>query len=217
MERKIAYTLVAVVVIVIIGFTIWNYERSQPSPRTTRLSEQGEPTEVTPTDEMRVRTAEKNPVIDLATWRLAVSGLVDRELSISFEDLQALGAEERELDLPCVEGWTERGLWKGARLADVLERAGLAEGAETVVFSSPGGYTTSLTIADIEETDPLLAWQVNGEPLPEEQGFPVRLVVPDRLGYKWIKWVTGIEVIQGEYEGYWESAGYSNEADASRR
>ncbi len=53
--------------------------------------------------------------------------------------------------------------------------------------------------------------------LPYEQGFPLRLVVPERLGYKWIKWITTIEVISGEYEGYWESRGYSNEADASNR
>ena len=90
-------------------------------------------------------------------------------------------------------------------------------GADNVVFSSPGGYTTSLTIADIEESDPLLAYEVNGEILPKNQGYPVRLVVPDKLGYKWIKWVTGIEVIAGEYKGYWESRGYSNEADARGR
>ena len=95
-----------------------------------------------------------------------------------------------------------------------LDRAGLTEGAETVVFSSPGGYTTSLTIADIEETDPLLAYGVNGERLPDEQGFPLRLVVPDRYGYKWIKWVTGIEVIPGDVRRrVLGERGYSNEAE----
>ena len=88
----------------------------------------------------------------------------------------------------------------------------LAEGAETVVFSSPGGYTTSLTLAEIEETDPLLCYGVNGEPLTVDHGFPLRLVVPGRYGYKWIKWVVDIEVISGEYEGYWEDYGYPNDA-----
>lgn len=217
MERKVAYTLVALIVLALIGLGIWNRASNKSSPTTSTVSEEGEEIQVTPADEMRVRTAEGDPVIDLNSWRLVVNGLVKTELSLSFEDIQLLDAEERDVELPCVEGWTERGLWKGPRLSEVLDRAGLAEGAETVVFSSPGGYTTSLTVADIEETDPLLAYQVNGGRLPDEQGFPLRLVVPDRLGYKWIKWVTGIEVIQGEYEGYWEGYGYSNEADASNR
>jgi DMSO/TMAO reductase YedYZ molybdopterin-dependent catalytic subunit len=143
--------------------------------------------------------------------------MVEEPLTLSFEDIQGLEAEERLVDLPCVEGWTETALWKGTRLAPLLERAGILEGADNVVFGSPGGYTTSLTLKDIKETDPLLAYGANGEMLPHDQGFPIRLVVPDRLGYKWIKWVTTIEVISGEYEGFWESRGYSNEADASNR
>jgi DMSO/TMAO reductase YedYZ molybdopterin-dependent catalytic subunit len=217
MDRKIAFSLAAVIVVAVIGLGVWNRATRNSTPTTVTVNEQGEEVEVTPTDEMRVRTAEGIPSIDPDTYRLDVSGLVEREFSLSFEEIKQLDAMEREVDLPCVEGWTEKGLWKGARLADVLDRAGLADGAETVVFTSPNGYTTSLTVADIGETDPLLAYQVNGERLPDDQGFPVRLVVPDRLGYKWIKWVTGIEVIQGDYEGYWESRGYSNQADASGR
>ena len=178
---------------------------------------EGGTAEVTPLDEMRVRTAESDPVIDPAAFTLTVSGLVERPISFTFDDLTSMEAEERLVDLPCVEGWTETALWKGTRLAPLLEQAGVLEGANSVVFSSPGGYSTSLTLADIEETDPLLAYGANGEMLPHEQGFPLRLVVPDRLGYKWIKWVTAIEVISGDYEGYWESRGYSNEADASDR
>jgi len=178
---------------------------------------EGGTAEVTPLDDMRVRTAESDSVIDPATFTLTVSGLVERPLSYTFDDLVSKESEERLVDLPCVEGWTETALWKGTRLAPLLEQAGVLEGAGSVVFSSPGGYTTSLTLADIEETDPLLAYGANGEMLPHEQGFPLRLVVPDRLGYKWIKWVTAIEVISGDYEGYWESRGYSNKADASDR
>ncbi len=215
MNRKIAYTIAAVIALAIIGFTIWNNQRRTSTPTIPMYSEEGESVEVTPTDQLRVRTAEAAPVIDLAAWRLEVSGLVERPVSFNFEEMQQLEAVERQVDLPCVEGWTDTGLWKGVRLKDVLDRAGLTKGAETVVFSSPGGYTTSLTVADIEQTDPLLAYGVNGERLPDKQGFPLRLVVPDRYGYKWIKWVTSIEVIPGTYEeGYWESRGYSNEAKA---
>jgi DMSO/TMAO reductase YedYZ molybdopterin-dependent catalytic subunit len=186
-------------------------------PRTDLELSDGGTVEVTPLEDMRVRTAESTPPIDLSEYLLTVTGLVNAPLSLAFDDLQGFEPQERLVDLPCVEGWTEAALWKGPRLAELLEKAGLLEEADNVVFSSPGGYTTSLTIDDIRETDPLLAYEVNGEALPEEQGFPVRLVVPDRLGYKWIKWITAIEVISGEYEGYWESRGYSNEADASGR
>ena len=178
---------------------------------------EGGTVEVTPLDEMRVRTAEDDPVIDKETYTLGITGLVDSPLTFTFDDILSMEAEERLVALPCVEGWTETALWKGTRLAPLLEEAGVLEEADNVVFSSPGGYTTSLTLEDIAQTDPLLVYGANGEMLPHEQGYPLRLVVPDRLGYKWIKWVTSIEVISGEYEGYWESRGYSNEADASDR
>jgi DMSO/TMAO reductase YedYZ molybdopterin-dependent catalytic subunit len=116
-----------------------------------------------------------------------------------------------------VEGWSDRGIWKGVKLTDVLSRAGVQGSARTVVFKSPGGYTTSLTTADVKKVDPILAYGVNGVRLPDEQGYPVRLVVPHKLGYKWIKWVTEIDLIKGSYSGYWESQGYSNSGDAGGR
>ncbi|MBU1671679.1 MAG: molybdopterin-dependent oxidoreductase [Actinobacteria bacterium] len=181
-----------------------------------RLSSGREVT-VTPVDKMRVRTAEGQPEVDVEKYRLTVGGLVENELSLSFEDIQAMPVEERYVRLPCVEGWSEDAIWKGVRLSDLLERAGVDEGARTVVFSSPNEYTTSLTVADVEKTDPILAYQVNGERLPDAQGYPLRLVVPNKLGYKWVKWVDSIELISGDYEGYWESRGYSNDADATGR
>jgi DMSO/TMAO reductase YedYZ molybdopterin-dependent catalytic subunit len=173
--------------------------------------------QVTPTGKLRVRTAEGQPSIDLATYHLNVTGLVDKPLSLSFADIRKLAPETRFVKLPCVEGWTDSAVWKGPRLSDVLKMAGVKSSADNVVFESPGGYTTSLTVADVMATDPMLAYGVNGADLPAEQGYPMRLVVPNRLGYKWIKWVTGIKLIKGSYQGYWESNGYSNKADATGR
>ncbi len=212
-KRKFTMALAAVLLLAL-AYLAWARQRGSDTPVVTAQSESGETVEVTPVERMRVRTAEDAPPLDAATWRLEVYGLVERELTLTMRDMLALPAEERLVELPCVEGWSETALWKGARLSLLLERARPLPEAETVVFISPGGYTTSLTLEDIRETDPLLAWQVNGEPLPQEQGFPLRLVVPHRLGYKWIKWVTGIRLIEGDYEGYWESYGYSNEARA---
>lgn len=161
-----------------------------------------------------MRTAEDAPVIDADDYRLEVTGLVETPLSLSYKEIKAMPAEERRVELPCVEGWSETGLWKGAGLSDILDKAAVKDNATNVVFSSPGGYTTSLTTTDVKKTDPLLAYKVNGETLPGDLGFPVRLVVPGKLGYKWIKWVDKIEIIEGPYKGYWEKRGYSNEADA---
>ncbi|MDY6794398.1 MAG: molybdopterin-dependent oxidoreductase [Actinomycetota bacterium] len=216
MDKVRNYGIIILVITIFLGGILFNYLRTRQPTEELQLP-QGETVQVTPLDEMRVRTAEEDSVIDPDTYNLEVSGLVENPLILSFEEIMAMNADERLVDLPCVEGWTESALWKGPRLSDILDIAGVQEGADNVIFNSPGGYTTSLTLQDIEETDPLLAYGANGEVLPHEQGFPLRLVVPDRLGYKWIKWVQGIQVISGEYEGYWEGKGYTNEADAADR
>jgi len=172
---------------------------------------------VTPTKDLHVETAEGQPNIDINTYRLKVTGLVNNPLSLTFAQIKALPSQSRLVDLPCVEGWTDKAVWTGPSLADVLKQAGLKSNARTVIFKSPGGYSTSLTTADITATDPMLAYGVNGTRLPDEQGYPLRLVVPHRLGYKWCKWVVEIDVIQGTYQGYWESRGYSNDANAGGR
>jgi DMSO/TMAO reductase YedYZ molybdopterin-dependent catalytic subunit len=216
MDTKRLVIAVAVAV-VLLGLAFLYFGVINKTPKETIELPGGKEATVTPTSKMRVRTAEGQPTIDVDKFHLSVGGLVDKELSLTFAEIQAMPVEERYVRLPCVEGWSEDGVWRGVRLSDVLERAGVSKDARTVVFSSPGGYTTSLTVADVKKTDPILAYGVNGEKLPDGQGYPLRLVVPNKLGYKWIKWVDSIELIKGDYEGYWESRGYSNTADATGR
>lgn len=214
--RLIAGIIVAALLVGAVFVYVMTSRRSESA--TTRITAPGAGShEVTPTDKMGVRTAESEPKVDELAYRLEVSGLTGSKLSLSLNDIKAMKVEERFVKLPCVEGWTDQGIWKGVRLREVLDRAGLKEEARTIVFKSPNGYTTSLTVADVAKTDPILAYGVNNERLPDNQGYPIRLVVPDKLGYKWIKWVTAIEAIKGTYVGFWESRGYSNEADATGR
>jgi DMSO/TMAO reductase YedYZ molybdopterin-dependent catalytic subunit len=216
MDKK-RFIIAAIVVLVVVGLLIYTGTRPR-SGGTTRINVPGVGTkDVTPTAKLGVRTAEGQPKVDLATYRLKVSGLVGSPLSLTFDQVKALPSVERYVVLPCVEGWSDRGVWKGVKLSDVLSRAGVKDSARTVVFKSPGGYTTSLTTADVKAADPVLAYGVNGVRLPDEQGYPLRLVVPHKLGYKWIKWVDEIDLIKGTYEGYWESRGYSNSGDAGGR
>ena len=217
MDRK-RIIVTAVVVVLLLGLLVFTATRVRSSG-TTKVSVPGVGTKaVTPTARLQVRTAEGQPKVDLASYRLKVSGLVSSTLSLTFDQVKAMPSVERYVTLPCVEGWSDEGIWKGVRLADVLQKAGVKDSARTVVFKSPGGdYTTSLTTADVKKADPVLAYGVNGGRLPDAQGYPLRLVVPHKLGYKWIKWVTEIDLIKGSYEGYWESRGYYNSADATGR
>jgi DMSO/TMAO reductase YedYZ molybdopterin-dependent catalytic subunit len=217
MKRATRYLAAILLVALVVGVILFVSLRTGTAKKTTTTVPGGKKVEVTPTDKLRVETAEGQPSIDLSTYRLSVEGLVDNKLSLSFDEIKALPAQERFVKLPCVEGWTDAATWKGPRLADLLERAGVQKKARTVVFDSPGGYSTSLTLDDVKATDPLLAYDVNGARLPDEQGYPLRLVVPNKLGYKWIKWVVAIKLIEGDYKGYWESRGYSNSADATGR
>ncbi|MBN1289484.1 MAG: molybdopterin-dependent oxidoreductase [Actinobacteria bacterium] len=216
MKTKYVYPILLVILVLAAATASPLISGCQSSKNETAEKDSRE-AEVTAVEDMRVRTAEDAPEIDAATYRLEVTGLVNSPLTLTYDEIRSLPAEKRLVDLPCVEGWSETARWKGPRLQEILDRAGAKENATTAVFYSPGGYSTSLAITDIGKTDPLLAYEVNGETLPPDQGFPVRLVVPDKLGYKWIKWVDRIELIEGDHEGYWEQRGYPNEADTEGR
>ena len=115
--------------------------------------------------------------------------------------------------LHCVEGWEVTALWEGVLLKDLLQDAGFNQSAEVVIFHAQDGYSTSLPLSYIVNNNLMLAFKVNGLPLPASEGYPLRLVAEGKLGYKWIKWVTQIEVSNNVgFRGYWESYGYDNVA-----
>jgi DMSO/TMAO reductase YedYZ molybdopterin-dependent catalytic subunit len=113
-----------------------------------------------------------------------------------------------------VEGWDVTILWEGVLLKDLFNETGIKPETNTVIFYAYDGYSTSLPLDFILKNNILLAYKMNGYTLLPERGFPFQLVAESKLGYKWIKWVTAIELSSNEsYKGYWESRGYSNEAD----
>ena len=149
--------------------------------------------------------------INQSAYMLEISGLVTRPISLSYDEiLKGYPAYEKKVTLFCVEGWEVTILWKGVRVEDLLTSAGVNPAANTVIFYAADGYSTSLPIEYIKDRDILLAHSMNGVVLPAERGFPFQLVAEDRWGYKWIKWVTKIEVSDDPaYRGYWEKRGYS--------
>jgi DMSO/TMAO reductase YedYZ molybdopterin-dependent catalytic subunit len=151
--------------------------------------------------------------VDMETYSLTIDGLVDTPQTLAYADVLALPAYERLITLHCVEGWDATVLWKGVLIQDLLNLAGVRDGAVTVIFSAVDGYTTSLPLSTIVDNQLILAYQANGLDLPPEMGYPFIVVAEDKLGYKWARWVNRITLSDdADYKGFWESVGYSNDA-----
>lgn len=145
-------------------------------------------------------SAERRGVTDAAMspdYRLRVTGAVDRELTLTVEDLRGLELHEAELPIACVEGWSKSARWRGVRLRDLLEMAGARPGSSCTVVSlqQRGGFRSSfVNEGHAGDRDTLLALDINGEPLHIDHGFPVRLIGPNRPGVSQTKWVTEVRV-----------------------
>jgi DMSO/TMAO reductase YedYZ molybdopterin-dependent catalytic subunit len=151
--------------------------------------------------------------VDIGKYRLSVTGLVARPLSLEYAEVTAMPAYQKATTLNCVDGWSVTYLWQGVLIKDLLARAGYDPGAKIVIFRCVDGYSESLPLDYVVGGDILLAYRMNDVVMPPERGFPFQVVAEDRLGYKWAKWVTGIEVSDNErFVGYWESRGADNTA-----
>jgi hypothetical protein len=169
--------------------------------------------EITPNDEFFTLSIGSIPQIDVQTWQLSVTGLVDNPLYLNYENITSLPNKSEVATLKCVEGPSGTADWKGVKLKNILDEAVIQNNAKEVVFHAADGYSSSLTIEDAMQDDVLLVYEMNGETLPSEHGFPLKLVVPGKAGYKWVKWIERIEIIDYDYKGYWESAGWDDDAD----
>ena len=154
-----------------------------------------------------------------ADWRLDVTGLVERPLSLTMAQIRALPQRTQITRHDCVEGWSAIGQWTGPQLSTILEAAGMRDGARFVVFHCADDfrgvpYYESCDLDDAFHPQTLIAHQLNGEPLPIRNGAPLRLRIERQLGYKHAKYLTGIELVAtldgiGEGGGgYWEDRGY---------
>ena len=151
-------------------------------------------------------------------WNLAVDGLVDRPLNLSVSDLLSMPSNAVNSSLYCVGGGTgypvENGTWEGVKLKLILEKAGVQPNAIKVAFYAPDGFSTDLTIQDAQREDVIVAYKKDGEFLKDESGNPdFRLVVPGKWGYKWIRGLNHIELVDYDFKGFYEGRGYSDEAD----
>jgi DMSO/TMAO reductase YedYZ molybdopterin-dependent catalytic subunit len=153
--------------------------------------------------------------IDISSYRLVVTGLVQNQTVYTYDDIiNNHTSYEKVVTLYCVEGWSVRALWQGVLVKDLLEEAGYDQSAQVVIFYAQDGYTTSLPLSYILNNNIMIAYKVNNVTLPATEGFPFQLVAEGKYGYKWIKWITKIEVSNDtSFRGYWESLGYDNNAN----
>jgi DMSO/TMAO reductase YedYZ molybdopterin-dependent catalytic subunit len=153
--------------------------------------------------------------VNSENYRLKISGLVESPKEYTYDEvIDNHQSYEKVVTLDCVEGWSVTILWRGLLVRDLLAGAGPSPDAKVVIFYAYDGYTTSLPVDYIINNDILIAYEMNGVILPPERGFPFQLVAESKWGYKWIKWITEIELSDDVgYKGYWERRGYSNSAD----
>ena len=156
--------------------------------------------------------------VDAESYVLRITGLVMNPNNYTYDEVVNNHQHYKKVvTLDCVEGWSVTILWEGLLVRDLLEEANPLANAKVVIFHAYDGYTTSLPIDYIMNNDILMAYKMNDVTLPPERGFPFQLVAESKWGYKWIKWITEIELSDDvDYRGYWESRGYSNNADLDK-
>lgn len=152
--------------------------------------------------------------IDIDNYTLKIDGLVEKPADLTYDQVLENTLYKKIVTLNCVEGWSVDILWEGVLLKDLFDEAGVKSEANTVIFYSYDGYSTSLPLQTILDKDMIIAYKMNDIVLPPERGFPFQLVAEDKLGYKWAKWITRIELSgDSDYKGYWEQRGYDNQAN----
>jgi DMSO/TMAO reductase YedYZ molybdopterin-dependent catalytic subunit len=161
--------------------------------------------------------ARSNPKIDLKTYALEIDGEVEKPARLSWEQVLSLPKTESVSDFHCVEGWSVLDCkWEGIQFKQIVALVKPHPEAKFVTFHCADGYITSLTLDELSGGNVLLAYGLNGQPLEEGTGFPLRLVVPGKYGYKSALWVVTIRFTFKKELGFWEKRGYSDTADVRK-
>jgi DMSO/TMAO reductase YedYZ molybdopterin-dependent catalytic subunit len=156
--------------------------------------------------------------VDIDSYKLEITGLAEKPTSYTYDEvIDGFDNYKKVVRLNCVEGWAVNILWEGVLVRDILVKAGPLPEARTVIFHAQDGYTTSFPIEYVMDNDILMAYKINDVTIPPERGFPFELVAESKWGYKWVKWITQIELSDDvDYQGYWESRGYSDSGDLDK-
>jgi DMSO/TMAO reductase YedYZ molybdopterin-dependent catalytic subunit len=210
MVRRTGLIVIALLVLLIIG----SCNRGAVELNSAEVREyQGE--NLSSINDFRENSIKGPQHVDIEDYQLQITGLVGDPQSYSYDEVLSLfPSYKKVVTLNCVEGWSVKILWEGVLVDDLLATAGPLPEAKIAIFHAYDGYTSSLSLDYITDHDILMAYKMNEVVLPPERGFPFALVAESKWGYKWVKWITEIELSDDEdYQGYWESRGYSDSGD----
>jgi len=213
-SRKV-YWIAGILGLIAVSIWVTFLSMGQADPEVERVEVQeyqGE--KLGSVDDFRENSIHGVQTIDPETYELVIDGLVVSPTSFSYAELQTMSHTAKLVTIHCVEGWSVKALWEGIALPHLLALARPVEEANTIIFHAADGYTTSLSLDFVLERNLIIADRINGMTLPPANGFPFQLVAEDKWGYKWIRWLTRIELSNGpNYQGFWESRGYNNDGD----
>ena len=199
------------------GTILVNRLRARLAPSATFRPQGVLSTEVTPNDEFYI--VSKNiidPEVDVSGWSLEVAGLVDRPFTMTYDGLRAMPEVEEYVTLECISNEVggdliSTALWKGVPLNHILEQAGVQPGAVDVSFEAADDYSESISLDRALNGEVMVAYEMNGEPLPFKHGFPARLIIPGFFGLKHVKWLKRIAPVDEDFQGYWQRRGWTDD------
>ncbi|MBN2598895.1 MAG: molybdopterin-dependent oxidoreductase [Candidatus Thermoplasmatota archaeon] len=211
--KKRSTTILMVLSILMLFITILTgcFEQQQMQLDAVEIREyQGE--KLSSLNDFRENSIKGPQRINRSTYQLKITGLVENQINYTYDEILSMFQHYKKIVmLDCVEGWSVKILWEGILVRDLISKATPDANATTIIFKAYDGYTTSFPLNYTTDNPILLAYKMNNATLPPERGFPFQLVAESKWGYKWIKWITEIELSDNENsKGYWESRGYAN-------
>ena len=211
--------LLVIVLTTIITLNIFADQENQPTVQLEPVEireYQGE--RLSSLNDFRENAIKGTQRVDINEYILEIVGLVQETKKFSYNEIiNNFGHYKKVATLDCVEGWLVKILWEGILVKDLIGKDNIMPKAKIIIFHAYDGYSTSFPINYIFDNNILLAYKANEIILPSNRGFPFMLVAESKWGYKWIKWVTKIEISDDEaFRGFWEQRGYSNEGDIDK-
>ena len=215
MQRRTRVILTMMGTLVLVSVTVWTCssvalgEEAQELKPVEVREYQGE--KLSSMGSFRENSIRGPQNVDKETYVLEIIGLVRNPTIYTYDEVLENQHYEKVITLNCVEGWSVKILWEGVLVKDLFKEVDVLPSAKVVIFYAHDGYSTSLPLSYIIDNNIIMAHKINGVTLPPERGFPFELVAENKWGYKWIKWITKIELSDDtSYPGYWERRGYSN-------
>jgi len=215
--KKLVISLVlAVVSVALISCAGGNMDEAQELKSVEIREYEGE--NLSSINDFRENSIKGPQYVNIEDYRLEITGLVKNPSGYTYDEvLENNHQYKKVVTLDCVEGWSVTLLWEGMLVRDLMAESSPLPDAKVVIFHAYDGYTTSLPLDYIMNNDIIMAHKMNDVIIPPERGFPFQLVAESKWGYKWIKWITKIELSDDvNYRGFWESKGYSNSGDLDK-